>query len=139
MAVSDSAISGLLLQSLPSSEQRTDDEDGWARATALADTLTTTELLQEEVQTLSHRLYHEEQVRVFESDKLAFVCNCSKERTDSMLIGLGKAEVLDIVAEQGEVNINCEFCDAAYRYDAVDVTALFKGYVGGVDNPDTTH
>lgn len=138
-AVSDTSVSGLLLQSLPPSEQAVSDDDGWARATALADTITEEELLQEEVHTLLHRLYHEEQVRLFEPDKLAFQCNCSKERTDGMLIGLGEAEVLDIVAEQGEVNINCEFCDTNYRYDSVDVAALFKGYIGSTDQSDTTH
>jgi len=138
-AVSDSAVSGLLLQSLPPSEQMVDDDDGWARACALADTLTEQELLQQAPHTLLHRLYHEEQVRLFDSDRLAFVCSCSKERTDSMLINLGKTEVLDIVAEQGEVSISCEFCDAHYRYDRVDVAALFKGYVGSSDSSDTTH
>jgi hypothetical protein len=43
-----------------------------------------------------------------------------------MLVGLGEQEVLDIVKEQGAVNINCEFCDAEYAYDAVDVAALFR-------------
>jgi len=104
LAVSDTAVSGVLLQSLPQSEHSVDDEDGWARASALA-----------------------------------FECNCSKERTDNMLINLGEAEVLDIVAEQGEVSVNCEFCNAFYRYDSVDVAALFKGYMSSADSSDTTH
>jgi len=138
-AVSDTSVSGLLLQTLPPSEQKVDDEDGWARASALADTVTEQELLSEAPQTLLHRLYHEEQVRLFEPDNLEFACNCSKERTDNMLISLGEAEVLDIVAEQGEVSVNCEFCNAFYRYDSVDVAALFKGYIGSADHSDTTH
>ncbi len=139
LAVSDTAVAGLLLQTLPPSEHTVDDADGWVRACALADTVTEQELIQQAPQTLLRRLYHEEQVRLFESDKLAFDCNCSKERTDNMLIGLGEAEVLDIVAEQGEVSVNCEFCDAYYRYDSVDVAALFKGYIGSPDSSDTTH
>ena len=139
LAVSDTAVSGLLLQTLPPSEHKVDDEDGWVRACALAETVTAQELLQQSAQTLLHRLYHEEQVRLFESDRLAFECNCSKERTDNMLINLGEAEVLDIVAEQGEVSVNCEFCNAYYRYDSVDVAALFKGYIGSTDSSDTTH
>ena len=138
-AVSDTAVSGFLLQVLPASEQTADDEDGWARAVALADTLTDEELLKENVETLLHRLYHEEQVRLYSSAPLQFLCTCSRERTDGMLTGLGEAEVQSIVAEQGEVSINCEFCDANYRYDAVDVTALFKGYLGGAEDLSTTH
>jgi len=139
LAVSDESISGLLLQTLPAAEHKVDDDDGWARACAMADTLTQEELLSQAPQSLLHRLYHEEKVRLFEPESIAFVCNCSKERTDNMLISLGESEVLDIVAEQGEVSINCEFCDARYRYDSVDVAALFKGYVGGADSSDTTH
>lgn len=138
-AVSDTAASGFLLQALPSSEQANDDDDGWPRAIALADTLTDEELLQEDVQTLLHRLYHEEQVRLYAPAQLQFLCNCSRERTDGLLVGLGEAEVQDIVKEQGEVSIDCEFCDENYRYDAVDVTALFKGYVGGADDSGATH
>ncbi len=139
-AVSDSSVSGMLLQALPPSERTVGDDDAWARATALADTLTQQELLDESVETLLHRLYHEEEVRLFESSTLAFSCSCSRERTDGMLIGLGEKEVLDIVKEQGEVSISCEFCDAHYQYDAVDVAALFKGYVGSSGNDiDTTH
>lgn len=137
-AVTDSAVSGMLLQALPPSEKTTDDEDAWARALALADTLTDEELLDESAQTLLHRLYHEEQVRLFEASTLQFMCSCSKERTDGMLIGLGEAEVLDIVKEQGEVKVACEFCDASYRYDAVDVAALFKGYVPPADGDTNT-
>ncbi len=138
-AVSDSAVSGLLLQALPPSEQVNDDDDGWSRATALADTITEQELLTTDMQTLLHRLYHEEQVRLFESSTLSFVCSCSKERTDNMLIGLGEAEVQDIVEEQGSVSIACEFCDANYDYDAVDVAALFKGYLGDAGDSNTQH
>ena len=133
-AVSDTAVSGLLLQALPQDERQSNDEDGWTRAIALADTLTEKELLEDDVNTLLHRLYHEEQVRLFESVQLRFKCTCSKDRTDGMLLGLGEAEVLDIVNEQGEVSISCEFCDAKYQYDAVDVAALFKGPVAGISS-----
>ena len=138
-AVSDSAVSGLLLQALPPAEQISADNDGWSRATALADTVTEQELLSTDMQTLLHRLYHEEQVRLFESSALSFHCSCSKERTDNMLIGLGEAEVQDIVKEQGSVSIACEFCDANYNYDAVDVAALFKGYIGDAGDSSTQH
>lgn len=138
-AVSDNRVAGFLLQALPASEQVASDEDGWGRATALADTLTDKELINEDVQTLLHRLYHEERVRLYDPSRLAFRCNCSRQRTDGMLISLGETEVSDIIEELGEVSIACEFCDANYRYDAVDVTALFKGFVGSADNSGAPH
>ena len=42
-----------------------------------------------------------------------------------MLISLGKPEIQQILAEQGEISIQCEFCNEMYRYDAIDVEKLF--------------
>lgn len=42
-----------------------------------------------------------------------------------MLQMLGKTEVDSIVLEQGEIGVNCEYCNNAYKFDAVDAAALF--------------
>lgn len=132
--VSGDQACGMLLQQLPAGEAAHDDsrEDGWDRATALAGTLESGEMATTEFQTVLHRLFHEERVRVFHADAPEFRCGCSRTRTDGMLIGLGQEEVDSIVAERGTVEINCEFCNASYVYDAVDVAALFAaGESGG--------
>ena len=46
--------------------------------------------------------------------------------------------VRDILAEQGEVRVSCEFCRQAYVYDAVDVERLFAA-VSHPDVPSTRH
>lgn len=125
LAVSETSASGLLVQKLPTGEATSHDIDGWQRSTILCSTLSDHELCTDDSHTLLHRVFHEEQVRLFDPTDVRFHCSCSKERTDAMLIGLGRAEVDDIVEEQGKVEITCEFCDAAYNYDAVDVGALF--------------
>lgn len=127
LAVSEETASGMLIQKLPVEDRTYHDADGWARAKALCETLTNDELCRESAQTLLHRLFHEERVRVFDAHPVRFHCSCSRERTDGMLSGLGKGEVDDIIEEQGKVEITCEFCDAQYNYDPVDVAALFKG------------
>lgn len=126
LAVSEHTIAGVLLQRLPSGERSSGDEDGWARATMLASTITAEELCSDSVSTLLNRLYAEETVRLFDPEAVQFHCSCSRLRTDNMLIGLGSDEVQSILEEQGAVEITCEFCDAQYRYDAVDVAALFS-------------
>jgi molecular chaperone Hsp33 len=127
LAVSGTTAAGVLVQKLPPEERTYHDSDGWQRATALCDTLSDTDLCEEEIEVLLHRLFHEERVRLFDATEVRFHCSCSRERTDGMLVGLGADEVNDIVAEQGKVEITCEFCDSLYAYDAVDVVALFKG------------
>lgn len=141
LAVNETSAAGLLVQRLPTEEATSHDADGWQRSTVLCSTLSDEELCTDDSQTLLHRIFHEEQVRLFDPSDIRFHCSCSAERTDAMLIGLGRAEVDDIVEEQGKVEITCEFCDAVYNYDAVDVGALFAGaavVVPAVTNPDDT-
>ena len=134
LAVSDKTAAGILIQKLPAGEQLSEDADGWQRASMLTGTVEASELCELEATKLLHRLYHEEQVRVFDQTSIRFHCACSRERTSNMLLGLGREEVQSILDEQGKVEVTCEFCDAEYRYDAVDVVGLFKGSVADGDN-----
>lgn len=132
LAVSDNTAAGVLIQKLPVEERTYHDADGWQRASVLCETLTEQELCHDDSQTLLHRIFHEERVRLFDADGIRFHCSCSRERTDGMLLGLGEKEVESIIEEQGKVEIICEFCDAYYGYDSVDVAALFKGVPSAV-------
>ena len=143
LAANGESASGLLLQHLPGqdaphirlAEERPDDElEAWRRCVTLADTVEAEELLQLPAKTLLRRLFHEEQVRVFEPEPWSFLCRCSPERVKTMLRALGKAEVDDILAEQGQVNVTCDFCNAAYNFDAVDAEQVFVG--GEAKAPD---
>ena len=50
---------------------------------------------------------------------------CSRERVAGILRSLGAEEIRSIVAERGNVEVRCEFCNRAYQFDAVDATTLF--------------
>ncbi len=100
-------------------------EDAWRRIGLLADTLTTDELLNQPCMTILRRLFHEEDVRLFEGAPVYFRCTCSRERVSGILRSLGEDEVQDIVRERGDVEVRCEFCNRAYTFDAVDAARLF--------------
>lgn len=123
LATGEDRAAGLLLQKLPAGEDP--DRDSWERATRLAETLTAPELLELPARKLLHRLYHQEDVRVFEPRPVSFRCSCSAERVDAMLRTLGYAEVRSILDERESVEVTCEFCNRAYRYDTVDAEQLF--------------
>ena len=123
LAAGDDHAAGLLLQKLPAREEP--DQDSWNRATRLAETITDPELLQRPAQRLLHRLYHAEDIRLFEPRPVSFRCSCSNERVDAMLRMLGYAEVRSILEERDAVEVTCEFCNRAYRYDRVDAEQLF--------------
>lgn len=122
LAADGQRAAGLLLQVLPGDQR---DPDAFNRAVILAGTLKREELLAWPVETLLHRLYHEEEVRLLDGRPVSFRCGCSRERVADMLRNLGRAEVESILADEGIVQVNCEFCNAGYRFDTVDAAQLF--------------
>lgn len=120
---------GFLLQALPADRQPDAQErdETWQRLNILADTLTAEELISLDNQTLLHRLYHEEDVRLFDARPARFECSCSAERSGNALVSLGRNDVLELLQEQGgEITVDCQFCNSRYRYDEAAVLGLFE-------------
>ncbi|WP_024297863.1 Hsp33 family molecular chaperone HslO [Methylomicrobium lacus] len=117
----DQVAAGLLLQELPAHK---DFKSDWERITMLADTLTATELLNLDCETLLHRLFHEEKVRLFDAEAVRFECSCSKQKIEYALRSLGEQELEHILQEKGAVEVGCEFCNKQYRFDRIDVQKL---------------
>ena len=132
---------GLLLQQLPADRIKDEEERAanWQHLTALASTLTADELLSLDNETVLHRLYHEEAVRLFDVQPLRFRCSCSRERSGNALVSLGLEDAQQLVVEHGgSIEIDCQFCNERYLFDAADIAQLFAG--AGVDTPsDTRH
>lgn len=125
LAADDKQAGGMLLQKLPERDESL-DADAWNRATQLGDTVKPEELLGLPAGELVHRLYHEEDIRLFDAQTVAFRCTCSRENVGNMLRMIGKAEVASILEEHGEVEVHCEFCNQRYVFDRVDVDAVFS-------------
>lgn len=123
LAAGEERAAGLLLQKLPESGEP--EGDSWNRATQLAATVTAPELLELPARKLLHRLYHQEDIRIFDPRPVSFRCSCTHERVSAMLRMLGYAEVRSILDEQAAIEVKCEFCNRAYRYDSVDAEQLF--------------
>lgn len=132
---------GLLLQQLPADRIKDEEERAasWQHITTLASTLTADELLSLDNETVLRRLYHEEAVRMFDVQPLRFRCSCSRDRSGNALVSLGQEDAQQLVIENGgSVEIDCQFCNERYLFDAADVAQLFAG--AGVDTPsDTRH
>ena len=137
LAVDETTAAGMLLQKLP--EGSGQDTEAWERAQFLAATLTPAELLKLPARDLLLRLFHEETLRRFQQQPLSFHCGCSRARTDAMLRALGREEVEETLAEQGQVEVVCEFCKARYVYDAVDTALLFSALAVGGPAPGQLH
>ena len=127
LAADTRRAAGLLLQRLPAAPTSTvaPADDDWIRLGLLGDTLGPDELISLPTTDLLHRLFHEDTLRLFEAEPLAFRCGCSRGRIDDMLRALGETDAMDIVAEQGAIEVTCEFCNRVYRLDAVDAGQIF--------------
>ncbi|RZJ12448.1 MAG: Hsp33 family molecular chaperone HslO [Rubrivivax sp.] len=136
LAANADIAAGLLIQRLPvegegNLEGRRNEDDiglseGFNRIAILAATLTAEELLTLDADTILRRLFWEETVTRFEPQQPQFACTCSRERVSQMLRGLGREEADSVLAERGDIEIGCDFCGRHYRFDAVDVGALFS-------------
>ncbi|RKR04208.1 molecular chaperone Hsp33 [Kushneria sinocarnis] len=128
LAADAEGAAGLLLQQLPDDE-RNQDPDAWNRLAMLADTISQRELLDLAPLDTLNRLFHEDNPRLFDPAPVEFGCTCSRERFANGLHQLGAEELRSIVAEQGEIETHCHFCNTRYVFSAAAVESL-------IDSPD---
>lgn len=122
---------GLLLQKLPSKVLE-NNENEFQHLMVLANTLKPEELFGLEPEALLYRLYHEEEVRLFESVSVEFKCTCSVEKCGETLMALPQSEIDEILQEDGHIDIHCDYCGSHYQFDAVDIENLRKNKINTV-------
>ena len=124
LATQGERVRGLLLQRLPGAGP--EDEATWRRAAATTAALVPKDLLGAgSAEDFLRTRFPERDVRLFAARAARFACGCSAERIGNALRLLGRAEVEDILAEQGTIGVTCEFCNRRYTLVAADARALF--------------
>lgn len=112
------------------------DED-FNRIAHLGASLTREELLSLDADTILRRLFWQEDLRRFEARAVGFRCTCSRERVQSMLLGLGREELDDILAERGHIEVGCDFCGLQYHFDNIDVGGMYTPALDLSSPPET--
>jgi len=123
LTADESCSAALFLQKLPGADEL--DADGWARIQQLAHTVRDSELLQLPPEELLGRLFAEEDVRLLDVRPVRHEWPADRKKIASMLRGMGEEEIRRILDEDGEVVIDDELSNHRYRFDAVDIDALF--------------
>lgn len=77
--------------------------------------------------------------QVVERGVIRFRCRCSRRKVQRVLISLGEAELHDILAEQGRVEVRCNFCATRYLFDEDDVEKLILAMRNGNGEPTQRH
>ncbi len=114
---------GLLMQKLPEADHR--DADGWNRILHFLNTLTPAEHLAHAPVELLHRLFPEEDIRIFDARPVTHHCPDDPEKIHAMLRGLGRAECDAVLREKGEVHVRDDICNRDYRFDAAAIEGIF--------------
>ncbi len=58
---------------------------------------------------------------------VSFTCSCSKERVMRALISMGREELEDILAKEGEAQADCHFCTTHYVVTGDEIRELLAG------------
>lgn len=60
-------------------------------------------------------------VEVLSTEDVSFSCNCSRDRFGAAIIGLGEAEIRDMIEEDGSAQASCHFCLESYEFSKEDL------------------
>lgn len=117
---------GLTLQRIADGDdfvRSSDDiEDPWRRAMLLMATGTKDEMLDPALPAARYlyRLFHQERLRVSPVRSLRRGCRCSADRVINVLRSMPRDEIVEL-AEEGMLDVTCEFCGEVYRFTREDL------------------
>ena len=123
---------GLLIQILPTASESSNVESNpdFEHVAHIANTVSSEEILSLPHKEMIHRLYHEDVIRIFEPQTVQFSCDCSRERSTEALKSVNKEELLDIIAEDGHIKMDCQFCHEVYLFDEIDIINIHTQNMG---------
>lgn len=118
---SDKGAAGILLQVMPAQDTEKEVFDHLA---TLTETIKTEELIDLPANEALWRLYHQEEVTLYDPQPVIYKCTCSRERCGEVLTTLPQEEVDEIIAEDGKIDMHCDYCGSNYVFDAVDIAGI---------------
>lgn len=66
-------------------------------------------------------------VEILDIMPVSFYCNCSKERVQKALMGMGRRDLEDIIKDGEGIDVNCHFCNKNYHFTIDELKALLDG------------
>ena len=132
LAVEERRVAGLLLQRVPKQIRENTwpdpagaSADAWRQTVEHADAMLPSELLKLGVPDLLARINGDRPVRLYRGESWRFLCNCSRGKVTEVLRALGRNDLDSLIDERKRVSVKCEFCNAEFSFDAVDVAQVF--------------
>jgi molecular chaperone Hsp33 len=66
--------------------------------------------------------------RLLEEKAVQFRCRCSRDRAINIVTALGKEEVSDMLAQEGQAEMTCHFCSAQYLLTREDLQQILLSW-----------
>ena len=115
---------GYLIQLLPGAEEGLIDkiEAGVRRVGSVSHALSRGL----DAQGLLEEVLSDFQLEVLETHPVEYRCSCSRERVSRALISMGREELSSLIAEQGQADLSCQFCDKVYHFSKEELEGLLS-------------
>jgi molecular chaperone Hsp33 len=123
-------VAGALVQLLPdgdgSVENKAKQQTDFEHLAQLTNTIKQEEIFNLEAEALLYRLYHQENVSIFEPQQVSYLCGCSQEKCLSAIAQIEPSEIKSILAEQGKISMTCDYCVTTYDFDELSLQSFIS-------------
>jgi molecular chaperone Hsp33 len=121
---------GALVQLLPdgdgSDENKEQQQSDFEHLCQLTNTIKSDEIFSLEAEALLYRLYHQEQVNIFEPQPVSYLCGCSADKCLAAISQIEPSEIKAILAEQGKISMTCDYCITTYDFDELSLQSFIS-------------
>ena len=66
----------------------------------------------------------EYQPEILAEREIRWECDCSRERIESALLTIGRRDLTEIIEEDGEAELQCQFCCKKYHFNKDELVAI---------------
>lgn len=115
---------GFIIQLMPDTDEEVID----ALEEALADTPSLTKLLDEgkTLEAIMEDLFKNLNLKISSTEITRFICDCSRQRITKALVSIGKEDLIDMISDQEDIEINCDFCREKYVFSPADLQSILN-------------
>ena len=110
----------------PDSDDKQQQQADFDHIAQLTATIKAEEIFNLPANELLYRLYHEQQVLLFDPQPVAFICGCSADKCLSAIANLGKEGIKQHLAEHHKISMTCDFCNTKYIFDEEKLKPLLQ-------------
>ena len=65
-------------------------------------------------------------LEILEKHPVEYRCYCSRDRVSRALISMGRNDRTELIQEQGQAELSCQFCDEVYHFSREELELLLK-------------